>query len=248
MVMAVCAHAGPEYPPQGKARIPGGIAVLGSGTEELARALEGSPARAAWYADETPRRGAPVNGFYLDRTEVTNARYKTLVSGHEFPPNLADHPVVNVTWSQADAFCRAAGGRLPTEAEWEYAARGPEGRVYPWGDAFTEGAAVYLDARREDSRLTVGSYALEESAANLLGGTSPVASRPAGASPQGVHDLAGNVWEWVDGWYDQTRGARPLKGGSWLSPKESLRAAARLGDRDGAVFNDYGFRCAYGSE
>jgi len=97
------------------------------------------------------------------------------------------------------------------------------------------------------SKLKVGSFSLEQTGENLLGGAGKADSRPEGASPFGVLNLSGNVWEWQDGWYDQGKRLRLLKGGSWLTPAPSLRASARLGDDGARLFNDYGFRCVYPS-
>lgn len=227
--------------------IPEGVATVGSDQAEI-DALKVHPlARTRWYADETPKKKVKVKSFRVDATEVTNARYKELVPAHTFPSNLAGHPVVDVTWDDADKFCEKAGGRLPTEEEWERAARGDAGFTYPWGNEFDPSMAVFADEPGGGSeRLKVGSYEKEQSGATLLGGTKPAGSREAGKSPFGLSDMAGNAWEWVAGWYDEKKGLRLLKGGSWLTPAESLRSAARLGDTPASRFNDYGFRCAYG--
>ncbi|MBF0171567.1 MAG: SUMF1/EgtB/PvdO family nonheme iron enzyme [Nitrospinae bacterium] len=227
--------------------IPAGTAVVGADAAEVARQLEGSDARPDWYADESPKRTVAVPSFAIDRTEVTNARYRTVVTGHAFPQNLSDHPVVMVTFAEAKAFCEAAGGRLPREEEWERAARGEKGNVYPWGNGFDPRLAVHAGSAGGEPQLKVGAYALEESSAQALGGTRAVGSNPAGASPFGVLDMAGNAWEWVDGFHDEMKGMRLLKGGSWLAPAASLRASVRLGDPGQKRYNDFGFRCAYGA-
>ena len=160
-----------------------------------------------------------------------------------------DHPVVQVSWDDAQAYCEWAEARLPTEAEWEYAARGPEGRIYPWGDSFEGERLNYCDANcpREwkDSEYDDG-YAL----------TAPVGSYPAGASWCGALDMAGNVWEWVADWYDdypsgrQVNPAGPssstyrvLRGGSWFDSRHGARSAFRYGDIPDNRFNVIGFRC-----
>ncbi len=151
---------------------------------------------------ETRQRHVDVDAFELARTPVTNAQYERFVAetGAPAPPHWpapADHPVTFVDWHEASAFCAWAGGRLPTEAEWEKAARGTDGRTYPWGD------------EEDESRAAVG-------AGIKHGSTSPVGSHPDGASPYGLLDMAGNVWEWTSTEYPP--GERVLRGGSFASP------------------------------
>jgi formylglycine-generating enzyme required for sulfatase activity len=211
--------------------------------------------------DERPVRLVDLSAFRLDRVEVTNGRYRRCVAaGACTPPALPnshrraryhgdpawdDYPVIFVSWEQAERFCRFAGGRLPTEAEWEKAARGPapEAREYPWGDAAPDCARANLGGP--------GSCA---------GDTDRVGRRPAGASPFGALDMAGNVWEWVADWYapDAYRLAairdprgpsggtmRVMRGGCWESGASSLRVSCRKAELPAAWGDNVGFRCAY---
>lgn len=245
MVSALWSGAAVAEESGGRVAISAGTVVMGTDPERLEEQIGDPRARAVWFMDETPVRKVEVGAFMIDRTEVTNERFATVFKNSHYPGNLAGHPAVNVSWGDADEFCRAQGGRLPTEAEWERAARGDDGRIFPWGDRFDPKKAVYMDSSRDSAKLKVGSFELQKSGANLLGGTFPAGSREEGKSPFGVYDMAGNVWEWVDGWYDKARDLRTLKGGSWLSPKASVRISARLPDMGDGVYNDYGFRCAY---
>ena len=224
--------------------IPAGTAIVGTDLIELKKQLLDKRARVEWYSNEAPKRKININSFEIDTTEVTNKRYKEVKPDYMYPQNLENHPVVNITWQEANEFCRKVGGRLPKEAEWERAARGDEGLVYPWGNQFIPENVIFIDTEGANSKLKVGSFALEESGETLLGGTKPVGSIINGKSPFGVYDMAGNVWEWIDGWYDEKK-SRLLKGGSWLSPASSVRAATRLGEVGENHYNDYGFRCAY---
>jgi formylglycine-generating enzyme required for sulfatase activity len=195
--------------------------------------------------DETPVHQVFVNAFWLDRTEVTNAQFARFVQAGAtvqgdwrpaFESGKDQHPAFNVTWNDAVAYCRWADKRLPTEAEWEYAARGTDGRRYPWG--------AYWDAAKVN-----GGYPARAS--------TPVGSYSGGASPFGVQDLAGNVWEWTstlyksypysatDGREDATAsGPRVFRGGSWENDAFYLRSASRLRVDPADRFNYLGFRCA----
>jgi formylglycine-generating enzyme required for sulfatase activity len=151
---------------------------------------------------DTRQRLVDVVTFELGRTPVTNAQYERFVAETEAapPPHWpapADHPVTFVDWHDASAFCAWAGGRLPTEAEWEKAARGTDGRTYPWG------------GEEDESRAAIG-------AGIKRGSTLPVGSHADGASPYGLLDLAGNVWEWTSTEYPP--GEHVLRGGSFASP------------------------------
>jgi formylglycine-generating enzyme required for sulfatase activity len=205
--------------------------------------------------DERPQHTVTLDAYYIDQYEVTNARYQGCVDSEACsPPNdvspftqelyygnaaYADYPVVNVTWYQAEAFCTWAGKRLPTEAEWEKAARGTDGRTFPWREQASDSTLLNYKGN-EDKPTPVGSY-------------------PAGASPYGVLDMAGNVGEWTADWYDggyysvspeinppgpSAGEFRVLRGGSWGGYDGNVRSASRVNYYPDIWGYDVGFRCA----
>ena len=190
----------------------------------------GSDVHAAYPPDhdETPRRVIRAASFRLSRTVVTNAQYATFVeaTGRSWPAGALggpDVPVTYVTWDDAGAFCSWAGGRLPTEDEWEHAARGGDDRLWPWGDEPPDASRAVFAAG--------------------IGAPEPVGSRPAGAAASGALDLAGNVAEWTAGSYDGSR--RSVRGGSYLDGADGIRCSARRPLRGEARDPYVGFRVAF---
>jgi serine/threonine protein kinase len=228
-VSALVGPDGKEY-----IRIPGGEYWMGSSQDS-----------------DAPRRKVYVDGFYISRYPVTNAEYNVFVQAtHHMPPQHwpggayspwdADRPVVYVSWHDAVAYCRWAGGRLPTEAEWEKAARGTDERQFPWGNTF--------DRNRCNSR---------EGKANTI---TPVGKySPSGDSPYGVGDMAGNIWEWVLNWYAPAYGdaspsplrnptgpatgkAKVIRGGSFYNNARMVTCCNRDRALPGICAVNYGFR------
>ena len=190
--------------------------------------------------DERPVERKTLAGFAIDRTEVTRAMYARCVKARRCPslPAAVDLsaepelPVTHVSFKEAAAYCAFAGGRLPTEEEWEKAARGSDGREYPWGK------------EADCSRANWGNFDGEGPCAGKNPGRPvPVGRYPSGASPFGVLDLGGNVWEWVDATYEDEPGRRVVRGGSCCSyfvpPRAANRNAWAPDHRDA----DLGFRC-----
>jgi formylglycine-generating enzyme required for sulfatase activity len=203
-------------------------------------------------SNEQPVHMVTLDSFWIDQTEVTNSQYASCVADAAcFPPpgssshthdsyygisQFDNYPVINVSWHDADTYCRWTGGRLPTEAEWEYAARGRDGRVYPWG----------YDPH-DDTLLNYSNYG---------GDTTEVGSYPDGASWLGAMDMAGNVQEWVADWYGyyaseaqanpkgpETGDRKVLRGGNWYASGYTVRAANRLSSQPDNRSDSIGFRC-----
>ena len=215
--------------------------------------------------NERPIHTVCVEAFYIDRYPVINEEYKRFVdaTGHPVPyyeiewADLAEynwdpetqtppegkeqHPVVLVTLEDAKAYATWAGKRLPTEAEWERAARGTDGRRWPWGNEFVEGRCNAKETK--------------------AGGTTPVGQySPDGDSPVGAGDMVGNVWEWTSSLFrpypydandgresQQAKGWRVLRGGSWTNDLDRTICSARL-DGDFLFYSNVGFRCAVSAE
>lgn len=221
--------------------IPAGPFMMGSnGVDHDNRAIEvGS--RKPWYLDEHPRRVVALPAYLMDRYEVTTEAFTDAGVGRRGSSLKPGLPVTDVTWAEADAYCRRVGKRLPTEAEWEKAARGPSGLTYPWGhDATT----AHANTGRTG-----------------LGEPGPGGSFPGDRSPYGVYDLAGNVMEWTASWYQPYPGSdyrsqefgeqfRVVRGDSYGGPgghyylAHFARAAYRLNVRPETRVPFIGFRCA----
>ena len=199
--------------------------------------------------DEIPIHEVTLDAFWIDQTEVTNAMYAMCVqagncleplgNSHYSDPKYANHPVVSVSWNNAFDYCSWAERRLPTEAEWEKAARGAFNFIYPWGNNLPD------------------EYLLNYN--NLIGDTTEVNAYPDGASHYGALDMAGNVWEWVNDWYDanyyqDSSSSNPsgpdfgrdrvIRGGSWKDTEYNIRSANRGKNSPMEINSAFGFRCA----
>jgi formylglycine-generating enzyme required for sulfatase activity len=186
-----------NHAPEGMALVPAGSFIFG----------------------EAEQQTVTLPAFWIDLYEVTNGRYAKL-RAIEYEPHRAYHPVTNVSWDQARQFCLAIGKRLPTEQEWEKAARGTDGRRYPWGNTY------------EPSLVN---------AENRAGDTTSVGRFEEGRSPYGLYDMAGNVMEWTASGDDLTK---VFRGGSWASPSQEVRATSRNSLVPAYRLVDLGFRCA----
>jgi sulfatase modifying factor 1 len=222
-------------------QIPAGPFVMGGRDEE-------SP------NSERPSHTVYLAAFYIHPFPVTNQDYREFVqvTGHRtpihwqrgtFPTGLGNHPVTNVTWHDARAYADWSGARLPTEAEWEKAARGTDERPYPWGDRFVEGERCNSN--------------------NMVGSTTPVDEFPDGRSPLGLWDMVGNVYEWCSDYYDEEyyknsppanpRGPeggqeRVVRGGSFQETRAGLRSTHRAGAAETYNRDNTGFRMAMSSD
>ena len=210
------------------------------------------------HPNESPLTPVVLSCFYMARLPITNAQYEMFAPSHaaKRAPWADDrHPVLYVSWDEAQAFCRWLTNRerkiyrLPTEAEWEFSARGGDGRTFPWGGWSSVGHfANFADAR---TNFPWRDTAIDDGFAE----TAPVGSFPRGASPFGIEDLAGNVFEWCLDTYEPYKGKEVLnprvsqngrhrvyRGGSWKSRMSSLRATARAFNEPAYLGNDIGFR------
>lgn len=218
---------------------------------------------------EKPGKTVTVGAFSIDKTEVTAAAFKRCVdaracssSGLDMPywsdqpqPDWAwactwgkagqsEHPINCVDWSQAEAFCRWAGKRLPTEAEWEKAARGTDGWEYPWGNScYGSTSSPVANIADATAKKKFSGWPTAEGYTDGYEATAPVGRFPAGQSPYGALDMMGNVWEWVSYWYTEDK-YRLLRGGSWRDRPSNARASYRVWRDPAARFPFIGFRCA----
>jgi len=242
--------------PEGMVAIPAGEFIMGTDAVDEANLAAEHGIVKPWFVDEGPAHKIFLPLYYIDRFEVTNTQYAKFVlkTRHAPPPYWErgvypkggeNYPVVMVAWHEAEAYCRFRGGRLPSEAEWEKAARGIDGRVYPWEGDF------------DLKNANVGGFAKD---------LRPVGSYEAGKSPFGVYDMIGNVWEWTSDWYQPYPGSKyksdnygkPVKvirGNSWSSLghfppevqaellKHHSTTTFRLFAPPDSTITDVGFRC-----
>ncbi|NGZ10364.1 MAG: TIR domain-containing protein [Nitrospira sp. LK70] len=201
------------------------------------------------YGDEKTRETID-HDYWIDKYPMTNEKYRAFIEagGYENKAywssegwkwrtaesvtclkywddtlwNKADHPVVGVSCYEAEAYAKWAGKRLPTEQEWEKAARGEDGRQYPWGENFDKDRCNSQDSG--------------------IDRTTPVKQYPNGVSPYGCYDMAGNVWEWCSSWYDNDQGQRVIRGGSWNNSPDYLRVSYRSWNATGNRSDALGFR------
>ncbi len=255
--------------------VPAGEFMMGTSEEEIPYLAKLYDERAKWFKREVPKHKVYVDAFYIDKYEITNANFKKFMkaggySNKEFwtedgwewkeienidrPAlwgnsnyNKPGQPVVGVSWYEAYAYAKWRSCRLPTEAEWEKAARGTDERLYPWGEVPADEGGVYRANYKANRYDDDGFYH-----------PAPVGSFPEGVSPYGCQDMAGNVWEWCSDWfgfgyYKQSPGVNPkgpptapgrvVRGGSWRYLMVDLRCTFRFAVFPDVRLNFGGFRC-----
>ena len=237
---------------EGMVLIPGGEFTRGTLSKEAQKIClkNNDHCKEKWFRDEEPLHRVKLDPFYLDIYEVTQKDYQRLLKKNpsDFKgPNL---PVENVTWFEATGYCRKMGKRLPTEAEWEWAARGGRKGTFSWGNEAESHKANFCDRsceKRWKEKHFEDGYAY----------TAPVGSFP--PNDYGLHDMAGNVYEWVGDWYDEDyykntphenpkgpeKGSRKIiRGGSWINYSVGVRPSDRTEAKPSDTNNFVGFRCA----
>lgn len=214
--------------------IPGETAIIGSDRNDLDRIVKTWNVERDMLMDETPKHMLSIRGFYLDRYEVTNAQYKQFVEATRYPPpphwlggtypeNTGNHPVTFVSWEDAQAYAQWAGKRLPTAEEWELAARGTDGQMFPWGNSLDLPAVNIHNP--EQGVAAVGSYAQD-------------------VSPYQIYDLGGNVMEWTLTPYGEEKDFFVLKGSAWNGQPFEARCANNTPAYAEYRLEHVGFRCA----
>lgn len=243
--------------------------TMGSETDNALRECDKyrSDCQDKWFFDESPSRVIYVDSFYIDKYEVSNALYHACEdAGGCVPPvqvnsnsrtkyyrdsQFDDYPIVYVDWNMANAYCQWRGGYLPTEIQWEKAARGTNGNTYPWGNDFLEGVVNFCDKHCD-------SPAASKNFDDGYKDTAPVDEYPLGSSFYDVFNMAGNVWEWVSDWYQVYPGGDPIgspyyepaqtyrviRGGGWDSSIDLIRTTNRDPRRPTDADASIGFRCA----
>jgi formylglycine-generating enzyme required for sulfatase activity len=254
--------------------VPAGEFMMGSTSEQADQAFaecqkqnHAFPCQREWFTSATPLHEVYLDAYFIDQYEITNTRYADCVAAGVCQPpydrssatrasyygnaEFDNFPVINVTWFEASTYCEWRGNRLPTEAEWEKAARGINNRIYPWGNDFNGNIVNFCD-----TNCTVDYGWANKNYNDGYTDTSPVGNYPDGVSPYSVYDMAGNVSEWTSGWYDVYPGSDPskstafgqlyrvLRGGSYADFDTFIRSTLR-GTNDPArgSFSN-GFRCA----
>jgi formylglycine-generating enzyme required for sulfatase activity len=240
--------------------IPAGEFFMGSTDADITQAMQRCSGSTCNFNDEQPQHTVYLDAFWMDQTEVTNKMYALCVTAGKCNPPITSasythqdyygnprfdyYPVIFVSWNDASAYCAWAGRHLPTEAEWEKAARGTDGRTYPWGNTLPNLSLLNFNYN------------------SIVGDTTAVGNYPNGVSPYGAYDMAGNVSEWVNDWYSATYYAsspdsnptgpssgdgRVLRGGSWSYLASSVRSALRNWISPTGSSDFIGFRCARGT-
>ena len=240
--------------PKGMVRIPGGEFMAGLdpdvGYRECNRYPTEVGCKQEWFTDEGPERMVLIDTFYMDKYEVTQDKYERVMGSNPSHFKGTNLPVESVSWFDADAYCKKVGKRLPTEAEWEKAAKGGRNTVYPWGNEFDGSKGNFCDVNCE---LFWKLHNYDDG--HATGAT--VGSYP--ANNYGLYDMAGNVFEWTVDWYDEnyysnaprvnpkgpsSGNTKVLRGGGWDSDPFVVRSAHRSGNDPTRRYNALGFRCS----
>ncbi len=228
--------------------VPEGPFTMGSSANVELKICQGlTGCERSWFTNEEPVHTVTLDAFWIDQTEVTTGMYAQCAQAGaclflgfgEDTFFYWNHPILFISWNMAKTYCEWAGGRLPTEAEWEKAARGTDGKIYPWGDSIDKTYANYN---------------------NYVGDTTAVGQYESGKSFYGAYDMAGNASEWVADWYGETYYTnspasnptgptlgtyRVLRGGDWSDIEYTSRVSYRHGDSpDNMDSPVYGIRCA----